>query len=295
LIALMNHSVSDKLVVGVASSALFDLGEADRIFRSEGTAAYRAYQRAHEQVALQPGVAFPFVKQFLGLNGPSETDRVVEVVLLSKNDPDTGLRVFNSAEAHGLDITRASFVSGGRPFDYLEAYDVALFLSANEQDVRSAIALGAPAGLVHPSSSAALGAGKELRVAFDFDGVIGDDSCEAVFKAGGLAAFQKHEVEHGDKAIPPGPFNRFFRQLAKLQAAEQRRRDHDPDYRSRIRTAIITARGAPAHRRVVTTLRDWGVLEVDEVHFLDGMDKASIVERFRPHIFFDDQISQLSQ
>lgn len=288
----MPYPIAEKLVVAVSSSALFDLGEADKIFRENGPALYREYQRAHENDVLAPGVAFPLVRSLLALNGPDEAEKIIEVILLSRNDPDTGLRVLNSIIHHGLDITRAAFVNGGTPFRYLEPFNVSLFLSANGDDVRSAIQRGAPAGQVLPSTFAEFGTGSELRVAFDFDGIIADDASEAVYKADGLAAFHKHEVEHGDEPANPGPLSRFFRELSRIQSAERTKAQADPTYSPRVRTAIVTARNAPAHKRVVTTLREWGI-EVDEVFFLGGIDKAVILKEFRPHIFFDDQVAHV--
>jgi 5'-nucleotidase len=279
-------------VVGIASSALFDLGEADLVFRRDGTEAYREYQRAHETEILAPGVAFPLVRALLSLNGAAPADRLIEVVLLSRNDPDTGLRVFNTIEHHGLDITRAAFVRGGTPFRYLEAFNVSLFLSANQQEVKEAVMRGAPAGQVRPGTYNDFGAASELRVAFDFDGIIADDTSEAVFKADGLEAFQRHETEHAAEPAKPGPLSRFFRELARIQKIEQKRESTNSSYVRRVRTAIVTARNAPAHKRVLSTLRDWGI-EVDEVFFLGGVDKAAVLKEFRPHIFFDDQMAHV--
>jgi 5'-nucleotidase len=286
------YSLHDKLVIAVASSALFDLSESDAVFQERGLEEYRAHQRRNEAEVLAPGVAFPLVKRLLGLNGPEEKDRIVEVILLSRNDPDTGNRVMRSIQVHGLDISRAAFVNGKTPFRYLKAYNAALFLSANANDVREAVMRGAPAGQVLPSAFSDVGPAVELRVAFDFDGILADDAAELVFKADGLAAFHAHEAEHGSEPMQPGPLHRFFTELARLQAQERSKRSADPGYEPRIRTAIITARNAPAHERVVSTLRSWGI-EVDEVFFLGGIDKALILEEFRPHIFFDDQLSHV--
>lgn len=285
----MAYSLDDKLVIAIASSALFDLSESDRVYRERGVDEYRRFQREHEKDVLAPGVAFSLIKRLLALNGSAAADRVVEVILLSRNDPDTGLRVFNSIQHHGLEISRAVFVSGRDPFRYLGAFNAALFLSANPEDVRKAIMQGAPAGRVFPTEFVDDAAESELRIAFDFDGVIADDSAEAVFKDKGLDEFLRSEREHAGTAHPLGPLHRFFLEVAKLQSRERDRKAGDPQHEPRIRVAIVTARNAPAHERVVTSLREWGI-QVDEVFFLGGIEKAKVLQVFRPHIFFDDQV-----
>lgn len=289
----MGYPIDKKLVIAVASSALFDLSESDWVFRDSGVELYRKHQRENEDVVLKPGVAFPLISRILTINdGVSELDAPVEIVLLSRNDPDTGLRVFNSIESYGLRISRASFVSGKDPFRYLEAFNGALFLSANADDVRRACQRGLPAGIVFPTKYLDAGVDVELRIAFDFDGVVADDSAEAVFMGGGLTEFHKSEQRQAADPLAGGPLVRFFQEIAKLQRFERERREADESYSPRLRTAIVTARNAPAHKRVVTTLRSWGV-EVDEVHFLGGIDKVRVLKEFQPHIFFDDQLKHI--
>lgn len=289
----MPFPIEQKLVIAVASSALFDLTESDRVFRERGLEEYRRFQRTNENDILAPGVAFPLVRRFLGLNMASESDQPVEVILLSRNDPDTGLRVLKSIAAHRLPISRAAFVKGKTPFRYLEAFNAALFLSSNEADVRSAVSRGAPAGQVLPTGYIDDSAESELRIAFDFDGILADDSAETIFKSSGLAAFQNAEAKAASVPMPAGPLARFFVEIAKVQQREIGRTEADPAYEPRIRLAIITARNAPAHERVVTTLRAWGI-EIDEVFFLGGIDKARILKEFRPHMFFEDQLLNLN-
>jgi 5'-nucleotidase len=286
------YPIEKKLVIAVASSALFDLSESDRVYRERGVEEYRQHQRENEDVILPPGVAFPLITRLLGLNGFTETDKPVEVVLLSRNDPDTGLRVFKSIQSYRLDITRAAFVSGRTPFRYLEAFNAALFLSGNMIDVREAVMRGAPAGQVLPTEFVDDVAESELRIAFDFDGILADDSAEAIFRSSGLQAFLDSEAEAAAVPMPAGPLSRFFREIAKLQRREREKKSADAGYEPRLRIAIVTARNAPAHERVVTTLREWGI-EVDEVFFLGGIDKARILREFRPHIFFDDQMGHV--
>lgn len=288
----MPYPIQDKLVVAIASSALFDLSESDRVFRERGVAEYRRHQREHEHDALAPGVAFPFVRRLLALGDQTEAGRPAEVVLLSRNDPDTGLRVFRSIQAHSLPITRAAFVNGGNPFRYMNAFNASLFLSANEDDVRRAVERGLPAGRVFQTQFLDSVSDMELRVAFDFDGVIADDSAESVFKLRDLEAFQSSEANMADKPMPEGPLARLFKQLGALHTEERERAEREPGYKPVLRTAIITARNAPAHERVVTTLRAWGI-EVDEVFFLGGIEKRRILAEFKPHLFFDDQLDHV--
>ena len=285
----MPYPIEEKLVIAVASSALFALDEADAVFRKEGLRAYRKYQREHENDVLAPGVAFPFVRRFLELNTVFPDRQPVEVVLLSRNDSDTGMRVFNSIEHHRLGIIRAAFTRGNSPFRYIPAYNVSLFLSADEADVDEAIGKGYPAGRVLPGAADDDANDAELRVAFDFDGVIADDSAEKIYKTAGIEAFYDSETANAETAISPGPLGDLFRKLGSLRALEDEREEQDANYRRFLKTAIVTARSAPAHRRVVTTLLSWHI-SVDETHFLGGMDKGRVLETLKPHIFFDDQL-----
>jgi len=286
----MPYPIQEKLVIAVASSALFDLRDSDAVFREKGTEAYRAHQRAHENEVLRPGVAFPFIKRLLGLNGPDEADQPVEVILLSRNDPDTGLRVFNSIRAHGLNITRGAFLSGQAPYRYIHAFNASLFLSADPRDVEEAILHGYPAGRVLDSDYIDDQSDRELRMAFDFDCVLVDDEAERVYRVRGLDGFHAAEQQLAARAHTPGPLKGLLHEIAKLQRRERERAERHPDYRPVLRTAIVTSRNAPADERLVTTLRAWGI-RVDETFFLGGMDKRRILEVFRPHIFFDDQMT----
>jgi 5'-nucleotidase len=260
------------LVIAVASSALFDLGESDGIFRAAGAEAYRQHQREREDQPPPPGVAMPFVQRLLAAGGEA-----VEVVLLSRNDPDTGLRVRRAIDHHRLPIRRLAFTGGREPYPYLEAFEASLFLSANRADVEAAIACGWAAGVVTPATVPD-DAGHELRVAFDFDGVLADDGSERLYKEQGLAAYHAAESEAADQALTPGPLHRFLVSLAKVQRRVP----------GAIRTAIVTARSAPADRRVITSLRAWGVT-VDESYFVGDLPKNRILKLFQPHLFFDDK------
>ena len=286
----MPFPIEDKLVVAVASSALFDLTESNAVFVEQGAEVYRAYQRRMEGKTLAPGVAFSFIRRLLTLNRPDDDDEPVEVVLLSRNDPDTGLRVMNSIQAHGLPISRAVFVSGGDPFRYIEAFNASLFLSSDERNVKEAIVKGLPAGRVLASTYTDDRNDPELRIAFDFDCVLADDEAERIYQVEGLEGFHQSEVRKALEPHNPGPLKRLLAEIGKLQQREIARAQTDPQYQPIIRTAIVTSRGAPAHKRVVTTLRSWGI-RVDETFFLGGMDKGRILKEFKPHLFFDDQMT----
>lgn len=290
--ANLSYPLDEKLVVGVASSALFDLAASDAHFRAKGEASYRIYQEQHLDEILQPGVAFPFIQRLLSLNDLADDGKaLVEVIILSRNDPNTGLRVMRSVEAHGLSISRAIFMQGRSPYRFMEGLNMSLFLSASESDVREAIDLGFPAGRVM-GLPAAEQDGNDLRIAFDFDGVLADDSSERVMQEGGLAAFHAHETEKAVIPIAEGSLSRFLRAINRIQTIEEGLFGEDPSYNRRVHVSIVTARNAPSHERVVHTLKSWGV-QVNDAFFLGGIEKARILRILRPHIFFDDQIGHL--
>ncbi|TFB75964.1 5'-nucleotidase [Cryobacterium glaciale] len=292
---MMAYVLTNRLVVGVASSALFDLSESDAIFRAEGEEPYRTYQDANIDTQLLPGVAFPFIQRLLGLNDLSPIgDPLVEVIVLSKNDPTTGLRVMRSIESHGLSITRAVFTQGKSPYEYIGAFEMSLFLSADERDVRKAVELGFPAGRVMPSDLSYAEDGGEVRVAFDFDGVLADDESERIFQGpGGLKGFQDHEVFNLDRSLSAGPLRELLKDLHMIQNLEKIKKLEQPQYQPRVRISIVTARNAPAHERAVRTLSAWGIT-VNDAFFLGGISKGSVLKVLRPHIFFDDQEGHLT-
>ncbi|SEO60652.1 5'-nucleotidase [Paenibacillus sp. OV219] len=286
----MPYPIENKFVIAVASSALFDLTESDLVFQKKGEDEYRSFQRANETNILRPGVAFPLIKRLLRVNGDSR-DQPVEVVLLSRNDPDTGLRVFKSIEHYKLPISRAVFVAGSNPFQYLEAFNASLFLSGNADDVKEAVQHGYPAGCIYPTDYIDDDEDEELRIAFDFDGIIADDSAESVFQRDGfLPAFHDHERRKAGEPLPGGPLIRFFTEIAKLQ--KRLSEESDSAKKPGIRVAIATARNAPAHERVITTLRQHDI-RIDEAFFLGGIDKSRVLNIFKPHIFFDDQVGHI--
>ncbi|OPA81242.1 5'-nucleotidase [Paenibacillus selenitireducens] len=249
----MPYEIENKFVIAVASSALFDLTESDQEFQQHGEDAYREYQRKHEQVVLNTGVAYPLIKRLLSIDAEEQP---VEVVLLSRNDPDTGLRVFKSIEHYGLPISRAAFVTGNNPFEYIEAFNASLFLSGNPEDVKEAVQRGLPAGCIYPTDFIDDDEDDELRVAFDFDGIIADDSAESVYQKGAIGLFHDHERTNALEPLPAGPLLRFFQEISKLQRREIAKNNANPAYKPKIRVAIVTARNAPAHERVITTLRE---------------------------------------
>jgi len=276
----------------LSSSAVFDLSESDKVFRDEGSKAYKDFQEKHLDKVLEKGVAFPFIRRFLSINDRFPELKPVEVVLLSRNSSATGRRVFRSIQEYGLDITRAAFLTGASPFPYIPAFNASLFLSQNEEDVLNAIAVDYPAGIVMPSKVNDEVDDIELRVAFDFDGVIADDEAETVYKQGNLNDFQQHETSKQRTPHNPGPLADLFKKLSGIQKLETQAENEDPNYKRILRTSIVTARNAPAHERVVTTLEEWGVW-ANNTFFLGGMEKNRILSVLKPHIFFDDQRTHL--
>lgn len=278
----MPISFEGKLVVATSSRALFDLSESHAIYNGQGLEAYRQYQIDHEDVPLQPGEAFPLVKKFLAINELLEGDARVEVILLSRNSADTGLRVFNSIEHWQLPITRAAFSGGKSPYRYVEAFGAHLFISTNPDDVRAALELGyAAASIIAPARVHPTNESAELKIAFDGDAVLFSDESERVYQTQGLAAFAESERAAAKTPMRGGPFKPFLQALHNLQA--QFSEDSCP-----IRTALVTARSAPAHERVVRTLRDWNI-RIDESLFLGGLDKGVFLKAFGADVFFDDQ------
>lgn len=290
----MPFELDDRLVIGVASSAVFDLSEADTVFRRDGEAQYRKYQEQHLDVPLGKGIAYPFIKRLLALNDLREDpeDPLVEVVLLSQNDPDTGLRVMKTIGHYGLNMTRAIFTQGRSPYEYIPALNIALFLSADKQHVDAAIQAGYPAGQVLDSQFDDDESDDNLRIAFDFDGVLAGDESEAVMQSGGLDSFHAHEVLNKAQPHNPGPLKEFFVRIARIQAAEERFKLDHPGYENRLRVSIVTARNAPSHERALNTLKSWGVM-ANDAFFLGGIEKRRVLQVLKPHIFFDDQSGHL--
>ncbi len=273
----MATDISDKLIIAISSRALFDLDESNQVYEKEGVQAYANYQIAHENETLEPGVAFHLVQKLLRLNAEED---LVEVILLSRNSADTGLRVFNSIQHYDLDIQRAAFTSGEGPYRYITAFGSHLFLSAHAEDVAEALTAGCAAATLIPSS-VSNDQGDDLRIAFDGDSVIFSDEAERIYQQDGLEAFAKNEKQAAHNPLPGGPFKGFLAALHRLQK-------HFPGKDSPIKTALVTARSAPAHERVIRTLRAWNI-RIDEAIFLGGLAKGEFLRAFGADIFFDDQ------
>jgi 5'-nucleotidase len=270
-----------RLTIAISSRALFDLDESNRVYDDEGLEAYRRYQIAHEDMVLERGEAFFFVQKFLNINKLLDRHRV-EVILLSRNSADTGLRIFNSIKAHELDITRAAFCGGESPYRYIHAFGGSLFLSTQADDVVHALEHGVAAATLLGGGGQSRGAAsEELRLAFDGDSVVFSDEAEQVYQSQGLAAFAEREEAAAEEPLEGGPFKDFLRALHDLQK-------EFPERECPIRTALVTARSAPAHERVIRTLRAWDV-RLDESLFLGGMEKTEFLRAFGADVFFDDQ------
>lgn len=276
----MPLDLSKALVVGISSRALFDLEEENKIYEEEGLKPYSRYQLEHEDEVLNPGTAFPLVEALLKLNEGHE-ERVVEVVVMSRNSPDTGLRIFNSLDHYSLDITRTA-LTGGEPLaPYLRAFHVDLFLSKDAVDVQAAIDAGVAAAHVYDPPPGFKPDTEKVRIAFDYDGVLVSEESEKIYQKEGLKAFLEHERNNADRPLPEGPFAKLLTTLSQLQ------RNADPADRP-VRIAVVTARNRPAHERVIRTLRAWDV-QVDSAFFMGGIPKDEVLKAFRAHIFFDDQ------
>jgi 5'-nucleotidase len=270
---------NEQLVIAISSRALFNLEESHRVFEEEGLDAYQRYQIDHEDEPLKPGDAFVLVQKLLRLNALLDEARV-EVILLSRNSADTGLRVFNSIQHYDLDISRAAFCGGDSPYRYISAFNGHLFLSTDGADVRQALELGVAAATILPSNSATAQQ-ETLKIAFDGDAVLFADDSEKIFKQQGLAAFTENERDAANEPMGGGPFKPFLAALQQLQKAF-------PSGESPLRTCLVTARSAPAHERVVKTLRAWDI-RIDESLFLGGLDKGEFLRAFDADVFFDDQ------
>ncbi|RVU47828.1 5'-nucleotidase [Rubrivivax rivuli] len=279
----MPMTLDGQLVVAISSRALFDFEEENRIFESGDDRAYMQLQLQRVEQPARPGVAFSLVNKLLAFNTAGQPR--VEVVILSRNDPVSGMRVFRSAQHYGLPIERGVFTRGEPPWRYLRPLAANLFLSTNEADVRQALAAGVPAARVYPDSARASAAHPaEVRIAFDGDAVLFSDEAERVFQAEGLSAFQSHERERADTPLAPGPFKPLLEALRRLQ--------NEPVAAMRLRTALVTARSAPAHERAIRTLMAWQI-DVDEAMFLGGLPKGSFLREFEPDFFFDDQTGHI--
>ena len=279
----MPTSLDGRLVVALSSRALFDFEDENRVFEAGDDRAYMQLQLQRLDQPAEPGVAFSLVHKLLAFNRGAAPR--VEVVVLSRNDPVSGMRVFRSCQHYGLAVERGVFTRGQSPWRYLKPLNANLFLSVNESDVRSALAAGVPAARVYPHSARASTAHPgEVRIAFDGDAVLFSDESERVYQDAGLAAFQAHETARASTPLAPGPFKPLLEALQRLQ--------HAPADAMRVRTALVTARSAPAHERAIRTLMDWHI-DVDEAMFLGGLPKGAFLREFEPDFFFDDQTGHI--
>lgn len=277
-----HQNVSEKMVIAISSRALFDLEKSHQIYTEKGVEAYCQYQIERESETLEPGVAFPLVQKLLALNKIQPQHERVEVILLSRNSADTGLRVFNSIQKHKLSITRAAFTSGQSPFRYVQPFGADLFLSSDPTDVANTLESGYAAATILPSvQDDKLGDSEQLKIAFDGDAVLFSDEAERIYKQKGLQAFTESELRAANDPLPGGPFKNLLAALQSIQAEFSGKE-------SPIRTALVTARAAPAHERVIRTLRAWNI-RIDEAMFLGGMSKGEFLKNFGADIFFDDQ------
>ena len=279
----MPFSLDNLLVIGISSRALFDLEAEQSIFENQGLVAYRQHQLSNENDFLKPGAGFSLVRALLKLNSLTPGHRLVEVVIMSRNSSETSLRIFNSIEHYGLDISRAALSGGASLAPYLQAFNVSLFLSLHEDDVQAAINSGVASALLYqiPENAADL---EQIRIAFDGDAVIFSDESERIYQEQGIEAFEKHERENAKKPLPQGPFARLLVALSYLQNNFKAQ-----DGRAfPLRTALVTARSSPAHERVIRTLRAWNIA-IDETFFMGGVNKSAVLAAFKPHMFFDDQ------
>ncbi len=285
----MPVDLSEILVVGVSSRALFDLEKENEIFEKEGISGYRKYQQAYEDKPLPPGTAFHLVQRLLHLNTDAKK-RIVEVVVMSRNSPETGVRIMNSVRQHELDISRMAF-SGGEPLaHYIDAFDIDLFLSKDVKDVQAVIdSKSCAAAYIYAPPKEFKSSDHRVKIAFDADAVLFSDDSEHRYKTQGIEAFHKYEHEHEDEALGEGPFAKLLIKLSKIQEELPTTIELSP-----LRLAIVTARSAPSHMRVIKTLRKWGVY-VDEAYFLGGMTKDKVLKAFGAHIFFDDQDVHLKE
>ena len=286
----MPYPIEDKFVVAVSSTALFDFSTEHEIFLTEGVEAFRSYQKNNRKILPKPGSAFPFIRRLLHLNKIFTEEKPVEVVLLSRNHPDASLRMMDALPEYDLDISRAFFLAGEKPYPYINSIGAVLYLSTDKKEVKEAVNLGFPAGHVLPCEIDDDNLDNQLRIAFDFDGVIVDDEAESVFADGGLPLFHHYEEENRKKPLNSGPLMPMLKGISRLQNLSKNYSNKTND--KSIRVAIITARNAPAHERLINTLVNYGI-DTDELFLAGGIEKKNIIDVLKPHLFLDDQLGHL--
>ena len=289
----MPYPIEQKLVVAVSSTALFDLAAEHDLYLNVGVDEFRAYQREHRSEIPERGVAFPFIERLLHLNQIYTDEHPIEVVILSRNHADAGLRVMDAVNHYRLEISRSFFLAGQLPYPYMNSVNAVLYLSTNKEEVKAAVEKGYPAGYVLPCKAIPDDTDKQLRIAFDFDGVIASDEAETVFnESGNLDMFHEHERQFRNKPLQSGPLMPLLLRISEFQKLERQKAQNMAEYTQMLKIAIVTARNAPAHERMINTLAEAGI-DADELFLLGGIEKKRVLDVLKPHIFFDDQIGHL--
>ncbi|XP_025310376.1 cytosolic 5'-nucleotidase 1B isoform X3 [Canis lupus familiaris] len=280
------------ITIAVSSRALFNMMDARKIYEEEGLEKYMEYQLNNENVILTPGPAFRFVKALQHVNArlrelyPNEQD-LFDIVLMTNNHAQVGVRLINSVNHYGLLIDRFCLTGGKSPIGYLKAYLTNLYLSADSEKVQEAIQEGIASATMFDGAKDMAYCDTQLRVAFDGDAVLFSDESEHIAKEYGLDKFFQHETLFENKPLAQGPLKGFLEDLGRLQKKFYAK---DERLLCPIRTYLVTARSAASSgARVLKTLRRWG-LEIDEALFLAGAPKGPILVKIRPHIFFDDHM-----
>ena len=291
----MAYPIDKKLVVAVSSTALFDFSEEHQVYMERGLDAFRQYQKDNRSNPPKHGAAFPFIQRLLGLNKVYTEEQPVEVVILSRNHPDAGLRVMDSVKHYELPISRSFFLAGAVPYPYMRSVHACLYLSTNPEEVGEAVGLGYPAGHVLPCAGRIDDASDtQLRIAFDFDGVIVDDEAEKVFQdTKDLELFHHYEEQNRDRPLGDGPLMPLLKKISFFQKLERKKATLDPNYKQHLRISIVTARNAPAHERLINTLANMKI-DTDELFLLGGIEKKNVLDVLKPHMFFDDQLGHLT-
>lgn len=289
----MPFPIEQKLVVAVSSTALLDLSNEHDLYLKLGVDEFRSYQKENRSNIPKPGAAFPFIERLLHLNNIYSEEHPIEVVILSRNHADAGLRVMDAVAHYGLEISRSFFLAGQLPYPYMQSIGAVLYLSTNKDEVEKAVDQGFPAGYVLPCSTNVADDDKQLRIAFDFDGVIASDEAEVVYKdTGNLDLFHEREKSLRDMPLREGPLMPLLMKISQFQILERKKAENMKEYTQMLRIAIVTARNAPSHERLITTLANAGI-DTDELFLLGGIEKKRVLDVLKPHIFFDDQIGHL--
>lgn len=290
----MAYPIEKKLVVAVSATALLDLTEEHDLFLQLGVDKFREHQRKHRNKTPKQGAAFPFIQRLLHLNTIYTEEKPVEVVILSRHHADAGLRVMDAVKHYELDISRSFFLAGAVPYPYMKSVNASLYLSTNKEEVEKAVDAGYPAGHVLPCRSLPVDQDKQLRIAFDFDGVIVDDEAEQIYDSSkNLDLFHEYERQNREKPLQSGPLMPLLKRISQFQKLERKKAQDDPAYMQMVRIAIVTARNAPSHERLINTLLSLDI-DTDELFLTGGIEKKNILDVLKPHIFFDDQVGHLA-